>query len=1400
MKWTLLVLLFFSYVTDASIATRMRKALTLADTIPNAFDFTDQTGVTVSTLTTSNILQITGITTGTNISISGGGSPQYRVCSTSNCSAEVQTWGSTPGTGIVLNNHYVQVRLTSSSQGNAVQSATLTVGGTNDTWNVTTVPGAIITNVTSSTANGYYAATSSISIQVTFDVAVNVVGNPRLLLETGTTDRYATYSSGSGSTSLTFSYTVQAGDTSNDLDYVATTSLELNGGTIRNLSSLDASLTLAAPAAAGALGANKAIVIDTTGPSLATSLALVSPASSPSNVTTPTIRVNGVSTGDTVKIYTDGSCTVPGLRGSGSSVGSYLDIVSNTLSGDTTYTYKAEVLDQAGNSSGCSTATVSYVLDTTVPVLTGSVADGTTYASLTSSPTLTWTAGTDTGGSGISYYELAIGTTSGGTQTLNWTNIGNVTSYQRTGLTLLDSTLYYPSVRAVDVAGNISTAINGDGWTALSGPNTNAIIISELTIESVSTVGFSARITYVDDLNLNGTATLWYCNNTDSSGCNPLAGTSAIMGRSGDKFRVDVSGLSTPNDPGDTLNIQVVAADTDGVTGSPLTTTVTLPALHRYWRILGTGISATRWQVNEIEMRTASGTADLTSTAFGIASDTAGGSALADAFDNGVSTFWKSNTGLPHWVGQDFGVGNSKWIGEVTIKVEAAVDEGLVTVQYSDDNVNWVSVYDLFATVGGSVGSDATAPAWVSTSTTAAPSVRVWGSAIYTGSKMVVWGGTNGTSRLDTGGVFDPVSNSWTATNMTGAPAAREFHASVWTGTHMIVWGGNNGGTYYNDGFKYDPTANTWSTITVSGAPVARRYHRAVWTGTEMIVWGGADSGGGVLNSGGKYNSIANSWSATSLGAGVPTARSWFTITWTGSQMIIWGGNDGLTFYNTGSRYDPVGDAWSAMTTTGALSARSRASGVWSSTEMIVWGGINGATYYNTGSRYNPTSNVWTAMSVTGAPTGRIDFSAIWSGSEMLVWGGVGGAGATYYDTGGRYSPGANVWEATPLANVPSARSWAVSVWADDRLIVWGGYNQGTHHNTGGMLKGIPQGSWSATQTTGAPTARTGHTTVWTGSLAVVWGGSNGGTTYYNSGGKYDPVANSWTATSTTGAPSVRQGHVAAYVSGKMSVWGGNDGTYLANGGRYDPTANTWQTMSTTNAPPGIFRSAAIAAGSEMIVWGGWISFGNNTNGGSRYNPTTDVWTLTTTSGAPPAKNYPILVWSGTKMLVWGSDNTGGVYDPGANSWTTITTTNAPTIRWLGSGVWTGSEMIVWGGGDAGIYTNTGGRYKLATDTWTRTSNVNAPSARNAHGAIWTGSKMVVWGGTGPTFTPIFNTGGVYDPTTDVWTPTTLLGAPSARSPGGKNVILWTGSKVLVWGGYDVIAGSPFNTGGLFTP
>jgi len=261
-----------------------------------------------------------------------------------------------------------------------------------------------------------------------------------------------------------------------------------------------------------------------------------------------------------------------------------------------------------------------------------------------------------------------------------------------------------------------------------------------------------------------------------------------------------------------------------------------------------------------------------------------------------------------------------------------------------------------------------------------------------------------------------------------------------------------------------------------------------------------------------------------------------------------------------------------------------------------------------------------------------------------------------------------------------------------------------------------------------------------------------------------------------------------------------------------------WLAISTTGAPSARSGASSVWTGSEMIVWGGV----NIVNGfeyyfldGGKYNPVTDAWTPTNTSGAPFNRAFHTVVWTGTSMIVWGgiynsgsSDinaylKTGGRYIPASDSWMATSTVKAPAGRFNHSAVWTGTAMIVWGGcydDIAGDYClNTGGSYNPSMDIWETWANsaIGTPAARGGHSAVWTGSAMIIWGGFNDAVGAEYNTGAIYHPGTLTWTTISSTGAPSARD---KHTAIWTGSEMIVWGGYSHSGDRFFNDGGRYNP
>jgi N-acetylneuraminic acid mutarotase len=688
------------------------------------------------------------------------------------------------------------------------------------------------------------------------------------------------------------------------------------------------------------------------------------------------------------------------------------------------------------------------------------------------------------------------------------------------------------------------------------------------------------------------------------------------------------------------------------------------------------------------------------------------------------------------------------------------------------------------------------------------PARRANHTAVWTGSEMIVWGGVNYDLPVDTGDRYNPATDSWSQVSLTNAPLARYDHTAVWTGTDVIIWGGYRpGDIILNSGGKYNPANDTWTPTSISNAPTARYFHTAIWTGTAMIVWGGIDPTS-FANTGGRYDPITDSWT-TMNSANAPPGRIQHSATWIGTEMVVWGGRIGAMGYlNSGAKYNPVSDTWTVTNTVNTPAARFGHSAVWTGSEVIIWGGWNGNALSD-GARYNPSANTWIALSANNPPQARYSHSAIWTASEMIVWGGNAFPGQG--NSGSRYNPATNIWSPMSMTNAPSSRDTHTAIWTGDKMIVWGG-GYGETLNTGGQYDPTAN-TWTSVRTTNTPDGRYEHRAVWTGSEMIVWGGELNFPSATKSGGRYDPALDTWMPTSTVNAPEGREAYTAVWTGTEMIVWGGwypqGYGGFLNSGGRYNPGTDNWTPTTLINAPEERRWHSAVWTGSEMIVWGGEVVGGSGpSNTGGRYNPSTDSWIATSTTGAPGPKIDHTAVWTGSEMIVWGggpytATNTGARYNPVSDSWTATNTIGTPP-RAGQSAVWTGNEMIVWGGYDGSVHVNTGARYNPNTDVWTATSLYNAPDGRIAHSAIWTGEEMIVWGGYSYQQDRFFNTGGRYRPSTDSWAATATINAPNeAEFP----IAVWTGSRMIVWGGYFVFYdpfgqshGYVLSTGGEYCP
>ncbi len=295
-------------------------------------------------------------------------------------------------------------------------------------WGV--VAGALtVTNVDSPGGSGSFGTGAAIPVTVSFGAPVTVTGTPTLRLATGGAGFPINYTSGSGTAVLTFSYTVQAGHASPDLDYTSTSALVLNGGTINSFGGSPANLTLPAPGAAGSLGANRNIIIDTVAPDTTI-------------VTGPSGTVNSTSATFTFSSNESGTfqCSLDGAA-----YGACTSGINLTSLSQGSHTFEVRARDLALNVDP-TPASRTWIVDTVAPETT--IDSGPTGMVSSSSAT-------------FSFSSSEVGSTF--QCSLNGTAFSSCTSPANyTGLAEGPRTF---AVRATDPAGNQDSSAATRGWT-----------------------------------------------------------------------------------------------------------------------------------------------------------------------------------------------------------------------------------------------------------------------------------------------------------------------------------------------------------------------------------------------------------------------------------------------------------------------------------------------------------------------------------------------------------------------------------------------------------------------------------------------------------------------------------------------------------------------------------------------------------------------------------------------------------------------------------------------------------------------------------------------------------------------------------------------------------------------
>ena len=332
----------------------------------------------------------------------------------------------------------------------------------------------------------------------------------------------------------------------------------------------------------------------------------------------------------------------------------------------------------------------------------------------------------------------------------------------------------------------------------------------------------------------------------------------------------------------------------------------------------------------------------------------------------------------------------------------SAVWTGSEMIVWGGQNVNYLEI-----NTGGRY--DPRTDTWKPISTVGAPHRRSEHSAVWTGEEMIVWGGASshfedvnvaelqGSVYFATGGRYDPRTDTWREMSTHGAPTERCRAGAVWTGSEMLVWGGTGA-----HGGRYDPQSDQWRPIATAGAHPYYDAYLLAWTGREMVVWSGdtwnIDERATKQFSGARYTPFGDTWRPMAEPARL--RPSLFFSLWTGDEIIVAAATREGQGGSTIEAYHPESDTWRVVNPEGAPRY---GKAVWTGAELIVWRGRSGE-----GSIYDPGKDQWRPISEENAPQDIIEDTAVWTGEEMIVWGGriINTPGKSPYSNAGhRYRP-----------------------------------------------------------------------------------------------------------------------------------------------------------------------------------------------------------------------------------------------------------------------------------------------------------------------------------------------------------------------------------------------------------
>jgi len=273
------------------------------------------------------------------------------------------------------------------------------------------------------------------------------------------------------------------------------------------------------------------------------------------------------------------------------------------------------------------------------------------------------------------------------------------------------------------------------------------------------------------------------------------------------------------------------------------------------------------------------------------------------------------------------------------------------------------------------------------------PGPRSGAASIVYGTKLYIFGGYGGESRLGDFYQYCFLSRCWSVVMTTGeiCPGPRENNGFVSFGSCLYLFGGYDGVRWLNDTWEFNTVTGKWRLLFVKGETPRSRFGCAsVTSNNKMLIFGGYD-GTTWLNDLFELDYTTETWKLiTDVEGDIPSKRSCPSWVQRDDSIFLFGGFDGVNRKNDLFEYKILEKRWVEITTSdNKPSGRYfHASGIFRD-HLYVFGGFNGTMRLSCLHSFSFKTGKWEQVKTAGeVPCGRSSLVSQVYGNSFFIFGG----------------------------------------------------------------------------------------------------------------------------------------------------------------------------------------------------------------------------------------------------------------------------------------------------------------------------------------------------------------------------------------------------------------------------